>query len=436
MGLEGGGLHVNRQSNLHNMVDGLLQGSVVFLFACGARGGGVLDSQFVGLWSALAATGMRPELLGFDGPRAWLPWRKDCKTDFAPLRQQGARPLLFMVPWRSRTARGLLGRMILSVVVSIRCRGALRPVFHCRGTLTTLTASTVKYKRPNARVILDLRGLEGAELLYHTQETGQDPSSPQVQARYRIVEEREREAVFAADHILCVSHAFKSLLIEKYQLSEEQIDVIPCTSDPHLFYYDPVERAMTRERMGLEDKLVVVYSGSLSWAYQLPAEMARAFSLLHRDIPSTHLLVLTSDVTQARQVFGEFLHRGVCTTLAVPHHEVRRYLNAADVGLLLRRDDLTNRVASPVKLAEYLMTGLPVVLTPWIGDVLEFARQLPTALLFTQLGDMGDLVSAVQRLRASSTNADYRQQVSQIAKQIFSREAYIPLLLAVYLGDI
>ena len=54
--------------------------------------------------------------------------------------------------------------------------------------------------------------------------------------------------------------------------------------------------------------------------------------------------------------------------MSVAHHEVRKYLCAADVGLLFRDRHILNEVACPGKFAEYMLTGLPLMMTEGIGD--------------------------------------------------------------------
>ena len=42
---------------------------------------------------------------------------------------------------------------------------------------------------------------------------------------------------------------------------------------------------------------------------------------------------------------------------------------AADAAVILRAPDLVNRVSCPVKVGEYLAAGLPLVISPGIGDL-------------------------------------------------------------------
>ena len=59
------------------------------------------------------------------------------------------------------------------------------------------------------------------------------------------------------------------------------------------------------------------------------------------------------------------------TVRSATHEEVPGLLNASDLGLLLLRPSPNIRTASPAKFAEYLNSGLPVLITPDVGDFSE-----------------------------------------------------------------
>ncbi|HRO89859.1 MAG TPA: glycosyltransferase, partial [Promineifilum sp.] len=67
-------------------------------------------------------------------------------------------------------------------------------------------------------------------------------------------------------------------------------------------------------------------------------------------------------------------------------------LAAADVGLYLMDDTLLNRTKCPVKLADMLAAGVPVV-AETVGQVAEYVRDGRTGLLCAS-GDVAELVNA------------------------------------------
>src|SRR5262249_43092606 len=153
----------------------------------------------------------------------------------------------------------------------------------------------------------------------------------------------------------------------------DRMTVVPCCVDVDRVARPPETRSEVRRRLGLEDRFVLVYSGSLT-AYQIPDRVAALMGALRRRRPRTHLLLLTRDRAGAARWFGELTAAGAMTPVEAPYDQVGDYLAAADAALLLRRDDPVNRVACPVKFAEYAVSGLPVVMTPWIGDLGAYVR--------------------------------------------------------------
>ena len=54
--------------------------------------------------------------------------------------------------------------------------------------------------------------------------------------------------------------------------------------------------------------------------------------------------------------------------LSVEHSLIDRYLSSADFGFLIRKRNIINQVASPLKFSEYLICGLPIIIGPEVGD--------------------------------------------------------------------
>jgi len=118
------------------------------------------------------------------------------------------------------------------------------------------------------------------------------------------------------------------------------------------------------------------------------------------------------------------------------HHEVPGYLAAADVGLLLREPCLVNRVASPVKFAEYLAAGLPVLLTEQIGDysALAAAHRVGCVIPYADLqsGDgapLRDFFAEVHENRPA-----WRDRCRQTAEAELSNDRHCRRVVRVYEG--
>ena len=54
-----------------------------------------------------------------------------------------------------------------------------------------------------------------------------------------------------------------------------------------------------------------------------------------------------------------------------PQKEVGEALTACDAGILIRKPTIVNAVANPVKIAEYLGSGLPIIIEKNVGGVAD-----------------------------------------------------------------
>jgi glycosyltransferase involved in cell wall biosynthesis len=114
---------------------------------------------------------------------------------------------------------------------------------------------------------------------------------------------------------------------------------------------------------------VIAYSGSTAgWqSFSLVLPVLRHYLSMGKHYKS---LFLSHDEPNIRELEKEF--PGQVRRAWVSHTEVPGVLQACDLGILIRDQSVTNRVASPTKFAEYLAAGLPVAISANLGDYTEF----------------------------------------------------------------
>lgn len=181
------------------------------------------------------------------------------------------------------------------------------------------------------------------------------------------LENVERKALCGADKVVFVSKSMFHYYYEKFGVDFKKSLIIPCAtslgSDISL-----TKRNFIRNQLDLEGKFVLCYLGSCE-SYQMPFEMCKLFLLISKHFSSAHFLVISGH----KKLFEKYINDlGISpeqyTIFSVDHEKVFEILPAADVGFLLRRDSIVNRVASPTKFAEYLLCGVPVLTTTFVGD--------------------------------------------------------------------
>lgn len=271
---------------------------------------------------------------------------------------------------------------------------------------------------PRSHLTLDLRGVFVQELVLKG-------LVRENRILHRVLKWMERQSYAFADHILCVSNRLARSVVETLG-REKEMSVIPCCVDPAFFALDAARSEVIEKQLGLTGKFVVLYAGSLN-SWNLLEPMLDLFEIVRKVQPGAHFLFLTLATDQARRAFLERAWPSDdYTVTAVPHQDIKDYLTLGDLGMLLREDNLVNRVASPVKLGEYLACGVPVCMTPHVGDLSDLVSEHKVGLVVTLNDESLDeaLASFVQDIRYRRES--YRKRCRELSRAYFSREAYYP----------
>jgi glycosyltransferase involved in cell wall biosynthesis len=203
----------------------------------------------------------------------------------------------------------------------------------------------------------------------------------------------ERPALTGADVVACGTAEVAEQAL-RMGTAPERIVITPTGVDLKLVAPPPdaAARAAHRDRLGLDDRFVVGWVGSFRPFHSLE----RAVDALAGLDDATLLLV--GDGPERPAIEARAHQRGVhlvCTG-TVGHADLSRHLAAMDVGLVLAPADAGFHY-SPLKLAEYLAAGLPVV-APAVGPVSARLTDDVDALLVDP-ADPGALRAALRRLR-------------------------------------
>lgn len=228
-----------------------------------------------------------------------------------------------------------------------------------RGPFAAGLALDLKKSGLVKRVVFDGRGAYVAELQEYN-------VVPDERVKNEI-ENVERRAVIESDRRIAVSQALVDYWKDRFLYSGTAHEIIPCTlNSGHLAAAPSEDRVRaTREKLGVkENEILIVYSGSAA-GWQSLDGMDQLLPMLEQQ-PELRVLLLVPALPQQLELVKRFSDRIVQRW--VNPAEVAELLGAADYGWLVREASVTNRVASPVKFAEYLFAGLPVLISPGLGD--------------------------------------------------------------------
>jgi len=292
------------------------------------------------------------------GPRSkWRNLLKECG-------RESRLPLYRMATSAFSKRSRILDGLVTWLFILLKFGWSRPVVIQCRNLSAARVGLVVRRLRPRVRVIYDSRTIDAAELEQRLER--KEPYRSDKGLSVAKLWQQQRRVVSCADHVLCVSQPMADLYKSKFRLSPDKASVVPCTTVVEQAIRSQGNRHSVRDLLRLSDRLVIAFYGSAS-VYQCFDESLTLFKQLHQRVPHLHLLALSSNADLQKKLAKE-LPSSVFSFLSLAPQEAFDYLVSADVGLLIREPIEINRVASPVKLAEFLACGVPVLLTEGVGD--------------------------------------------------------------------
>lgn len=259
------------------------------------------------------------------------------------IKQHSASALVLpMVPTMRRWRKN-------ATLLASACRRLKPSGIICRGPFATWMALRMRDRGLTKKVCYDGRGAYAAEW-----EEYRVINDDALIAQLRPV---EQDAVMKSDFRLAVSHALVDHWRERYGYTGNEHVVIPCTLASA--FVQPLNARVDHDGMRF------IYSGSAA-GWQSFEELSVLVDGIMEQ-PGTSVLFLSPDdphITALVLTYPQRVKRG----WSYAAEGVMEELGRSDMGVLFREETLTNRVASPTKFAEYLACGLPVLISPGLGD--------------------------------------------------------------------
>ena len=255
----------------------------------------------------------------------------------------------------------------------------------------------------------------------------------------RYYERAERRILRESDAVICVSARLRDVMVDRFALPPGAGER-NCTSSPRW----PAARSSSSTPSGGSGPAATWDSRTASSsstaatcgaAGRSPSGWSRRSSPSGEVRPNAFFLVLTREAD--RGFLQPLLDRagvgaGDVRMLTCPHEQVVDHLCAGDVGLLLRERHPMNEVAAPGKFAEYVLSGLPIVMTEGIGDFSAPMREADLACVLPDLDDAEDLRARLQHFCARDFGAEQRAAFGAWAAERFAVELAVPRMAALY----
>jgi glycosyltransferase involved in cell wall biosynthesis len=162
---------------------------------------------------------------------------------------------------------------------------------------------------------------------------------------------------------------------------------------------------------GLAGREVFVIAGALGSWYLLPEMLDLAAEAVRRS-PAARILVLTEE--DARPAVEGLRVRGIpaerFVVRGVPHAEVPNWFSLAAAGILLIRSAPSKRASAPTKIGELLACGVPVLISPSIGDAEALLEETRTGIVVRDLTRTGyrEALDRLEALRSEGSRLEKR----------------------------
>lgn len=284
------------------------------------------------------------------------------------LRQRAGSALkIAAMPYVSRLGVPFNARRLARVLR--RLGGGQELILHCRTESAVRWAAAMRPYCAPVAIVADIRGIWPEEWLFAQGLDGPQAANDVQLAGYKAAMHDLNDALVAADEVICVSDAMSEWL-QAYHHLRVSPTVVPCCV--RRITFDAERRTVIRRELGFGDDLVFAYAGTVTRYQHVDDGIIPFLAAAMASERRVRFLCLTSAPDHFRALLERHGLSNRSVVMRVTQPLVAEYLSAADAGLLLRADSRMTRVSMPVKLGEYLASGLPVIASRvpgWIDEI-------------------------------------------------------------------
>ncbi len=228
-----------------------------------------------------------------------------------------------------------------------------------------------------------------------------------------------------ANKIIVITQGLKDFYVKKTPKLSSKIVIAPDGVDLELFDIS-LSKEECRKKLSLPlDKKIIIYNGHLyKW------KGAHVLAEAAKKLGGNELVVFvggtTYDLEKFKKEFGD--NKNILILGQRPYLEIPLYLKAADVGVLPNsaKEDIGNLYTSPLKLFEFMASGVPIVASnvPAISEVLNTSN----SFVFNS-DDSDDLVKKLLEVLDNFEEAQKRADKAKSDVKKFSWTERVKLII-------
>lgn len=239
----------------------------------------------------------------------------------------------------------------------------------------------------------------------------------------------QKELFTKTDYITFGNLAMKNLLIDRYPGLglEEKIILNPMSFKRGSLFFSLNLRNSTRNKLGLSNKYVLIYIGNAFYSWQNVFRTIEIFKLVKNNLNKNSFLILLIN-RQDFNIVEEFIDQIKISPndyllSNVTFDLINEYLNASDLGVVLRHKHIMNEIAPSGKILDYLGSGLPIITTSALGELSIIVRENKFGVVLENMDDDDEVLrEIVPFLEISELR---RKTVSEYASKYLSTDSSI-----------
>jgi glycosyltransferase involved in cell wall biosynthesis len=280
-------------------------------------------------------------------------------------------------------------------------------------SLAASSASRKIARMSKAISVLDVRGISAEEaVLRRNGKRG---------LAFLLLSRLTKRELSKSDRLSCVSDNLKEWI--KTFCGREAQTVIPCCVEEKTIGFDMAKRRILREKLGFsEADKVLVYSGGIG-VWQKINDTIKIFAQIAKLKTAYRFLFLSREENYLKKKIQEMaLPNERCIIKSCCYEKIHDYLTACDAGIIIRDNNIVNNVACPIKIGEYLASGLPVILTKGIGEFSKAVSKHKIGLLLDEHRDAAEQI--VNYLEELNQN-DIRTAAMQYCREQLTFDSHL-----------
>jgi len=213
----------------------------------------------------------------------------------------------------------------------------------------------------------------------------------------------DRFVFTSADILFLVSTYLKDSVCSKYHFDKNNAHVFPTFVVDNKFDFKEENRVSMRKDLHLSDSdIVLLYSGNLA-NYQNVEFFLEAYS--RSTNPNLKMIFLTNAPEINSLVKKYQIPADKIRVRSASYADIEKYYHAADFGLLIRDNTVTNKCAAPTKFSEYLNAGLSIIINDIESDyVRQFEQLKPKGFLLPKKEDLTGCLNSITKSDVKRNN--------------------------------